>query len=448
MERRKGIPLVALVIFIALLVAVILTCVIILSNNKNKNRSSQQIGEQPSPNTPVVTSTPKPSEETLIESITDEGQLNESEEVKKAFETVGNKKTFAKYAIYNSGGFDTDNNNLSNELKLTLALAQITNEDMDKDSSTKSVSKSIIENYAQKIFKESDDINYESVELFNNDQNFITNNRISGYIYDQETDKYKVREEDVTEEQPSTISEIIMRADIYENKIELYVRPLFLKTFIYQDEEGNEELAVSINYNYDFQIQDFKDNALNCLYSQYESELLSSYNRDIDGFIYKNISNVEQLDFNLLNEYKYTLYKEDGNYKIKSFELMTKESEKPEITELDEEQISAFNDEVEKFIEDESSLDSDKVKELLENIISLNENYIDNAKNVIGVSFTVNGETIQKVVSESDEKNAELVEEINSKIRDMIDNIDTDKSYIVKPTYKKGLITTVSITEE
>ena len=36
MKRKKGIPLVALIIFIALLVAIILTCVIILGTNKDK----------------------------------------------------------------------------------------------------------------------------------------------------------------------------------------------------------------------------------------------------------------------------------------------------------------------------------------------------------------------------------------------------------------------------
>ena len=36
MRRKRGIPLVALVIFIALLVAIILTCVIILGTNKDK----------------------------------------------------------------------------------------------------------------------------------------------------------------------------------------------------------------------------------------------------------------------------------------------------------------------------------------------------------------------------------------------------------------------------
>lgn len=448
MERKKGIPLVALVIFIALLVAVILTCVIILSNNKNKNKSSQQLSEQPAQDTPVVSSEPKPSGDAFIETITDEKQLNESVDVQNAFKTVGNNKTFAKYAIYNSGGFDTDNNNLSNELKLTLALSQLTNEDMDKDSSTKSVSKSIVEGYAEKIFEEADDINYENVNLYNNDSNFKEDYKISGYIYDAETDKYKVREEDVSEENPSRISELITRADLYENKIELYVRPMFLESFIYQDEEGNESPAISLNYTYDFQTQEFNSLAFSCLYSEFEGLLLSTYNRDLDGFVYDSIRNLGQLDFNQLNEYKYTLYKVNGDYKIKSFELVTKEEEKPEVTELDEEQISAFNDEVEKYRRDGSSLNSDKVEELLEDIISLNDNYVDNAKNVIGVSFTVNGETIQKVVSDSDEKNAELVEEINGKIKEMIENIDNDKSYTVKPTYKKGLITTVSITEE
>ena len=44
MERRRGIPLVALVIFVALLVAIILTCTIILGANKKDNNKPVETG--------------------------------------------------------------------------------------------------------------------------------------------------------------------------------------------------------------------------------------------------------------------------------------------------------------------------------------------------------------------------------------------------------------------
>lgn len=442
MERRKGIPLVALVIFIALLVAVILTCVIILSANKNKKKQPTQQASEPEPT--VQTSTePEPSGEELLRTIEKEKELNDSTEVQNAFKTVGNKKTFAKYAIYQSGGFDVDRNNVSNELKLILALSQLTNEDMDKDSSTKSVAKTTVEEYAEKIFEESDDINYEDVNLYNSDENFLSQYKVSGFVYDQETDKYKVKEEDVTEENPSAITEVITRADIYTNKIELYVKPIFTESFIYE-----EEYAVTLNYDYDFQQKEFTDTAFSCLYSEYESQLLSTYNRDLDGFVFDSISGIDQLDFNSLKEYKYTLIKKGDDYKIKSFELVTKENEKPEVTELNADQKNAFNFEIEQYRDEGTGVSSSNIVSMLESIISLNENYIDNAKNVVGVKLTVGGETYDKTVSESDTIDVALVGELNGKINDMLEAIDSDSTYTVTFKYKDGVIKTVTIKEE
>ena len=77
MERRKGIPLVALVIFIALLVAIILTCVIILGANKNdkqnKETQTQAIGEQTPP--------PEEPEDVTLES---EDLINADQDVRDA----------------------------------------------------------------------------------------------------------------------------------------------------------------------------------------------------------------------------------------------------------------------------------------------------------------------------------------------------------------------------
>ena len=85
MERRKGIPLVALVIFIALLVAIILTCVIILGANKNdkQNRETQTqaIGEQTPP--------PEEPEDVTLES---EDLINADQDVRDAYKLTGNGK--------------------------------------------------------------------------------------------------------------------------------------------------------------------------------------------------------------------------------------------------------------------------------------------------------------------------------------------------------------------
>ena len=150
MKRKKGIPLVALVIFIALLVAIILTCVIILGTNKDKVPAKPE--EQAANQTTDDTNTTKADEKG--EEITSEDLINSDADIAGAYKLAGNKKTFAKYAIYATGGFDKDNENIKNELKLILAMAQVTNSDMNKESSTKSVSKDKVQEYADNIFEE------------------------------------------------------------------------------------------------------------------------------------------------------------------------------------------------------------------------------------------------------------------------------------------------------
>ena len=115
MKRKKGIPLVALVIFIALLVAIILTCVIILGSNKN-NKSDEPLISN-SPNSGQEENEPSVDDE-VGEEITSEDLINSDNDIKDAYKLAGNKKTFAKYAVYASGGFDQDNDNIRNELKL------------------------------------------------------------------------------------------------------------------------------------------------------------------------------------------------------------------------------------------------------------------------------------------------------------------------------------------
>lgn len=448
MERRKGIPLVALIIFIALLVAIIITCVIILSANRN-NHKPEPVNYVPI-DEPVASEEPEPEEDKLIATLEDEQELNEDVDVQNAFKTVGNNKTFAKYEIYQTGGFDTSKSPLSNEFKLILAFSQVTNEDIDKNSSTKSVPRDVIEKYAQKIFEESDDINYEDIQLYHQDPNYVEDYKVSGYVYDQETDQYKVREEDVTEEKPPLITEVITKAEKYNNKIELYVRPIYIDSFFYDsDEDDIHDFISSVYYSYNYQTQEYDRHAFMSLYSDFENQVMSAMVRDLDGYAYRSITTIDVMDFNLLDEYKYTLVKKDGDYKIKSFEKVKEEEAPPEITELDSEQKAAFNDEIESYIEGNGNgTSSSEVKELLENVISLNENFKDNAKNVVGIKLKDGNESVGKSVSDGDTVNAEYVEELNAQIQEVIDKLDSSSTYTVKPQYKNSIILNVNITKE
>ncbi len=317
MERRKGIPLVALVIFIALLVAIILTCVIILGSNKK-----DEVNNPKQPETPVAsnqvekTEEPEDDEGTTIEN---EDILNADTDIQDAYKLVGNGKTFAKYAIYSSGGFDTEKNNLKNNLKLQLAMAQVTNSDMDKTSTTKSIPKTKVEEYAKKLFEDSDDIEYKDFSLYDSDTNFTDLYKTIGYIYDEEKDAYEIQENDVTEDSPSEVTEVITKAVKYNSKLEIYVKPLFIETF-YASEIDNTGCNIFGNYN--FQSKEFEEEFIKIAYSDYNGVLRSEYNKDLDKYKYSEVAG--NVDLNQIQEYKYTFIKTDDGYRIKSFEKVEK----------------------------------------------------------------------------------------------------------------------------
>lgn len=316
MERRKGIPLVALVIFIALLVAIILTCVIILGSNKKDEGTAkkQQNENQVISNKSETPIEPEEDEGTTIEN---EDILNADTDIQEAYKLAGNGKTFAKYAIYSSGGFDTEKSNLKNNLKLQLAIAQVTNSDMDKTSTTKSVPKEKVEEYSKKIFEESEseNIEYKDFSLYESDTNFTDLYKIIGYVYDQDKDSYEIQENDVTEDKPSEITEIITKAVKYNNKLEIYVKPLFIKTFYATEIDGT---GCDIFKDYNFQSKEFEDSLITIAYSDYNGILRSEYNKDLDKYKYSEVS--ANIDLNQIQEYKYTFIKTEEGYKIKSFE--------------------------------------------------------------------------------------------------------------------------------
>ena len=420
MKRKKGIPLVALIIFIALLVAIILTCVIILGTNKDKiNTQPENVATN---QTPEETNTTKVDEKG--EEITSEDLINSDQDIASAYKLAGNKKNFAKYAIYESGGFDKDNENIKNELKLILAMAQVTNSDMNKESSTKSVSKDKVQEYADKIFEDSN-IEFKDFSLYDSDTNFTDKYKTIGYTYNKTTANYEVQENDVEEDTPPEVTEVITKAVKYSDKIEIYVKPIFIQPFFSEEINANGCQLLS---DYDFQMKEFPEDAgLKAFsYSDYENALRTTANQDIDGYVYNSIS--KYVDLNQIKDYKYTFNKVDGEFKLKAFEKIENKNANntdDKNTEMTEQEKSKYNAEIESFVGSEQS--ASDVKKLLETIIKLNSENAE--KNVISIKLDAD---------EEDGKDGEAVQSLEEKI-------DETKTYNVKATYKSRLITTVTI---
>lgn len=421
MKRKKGIPLVALVIFIALLVAIILTCVIILGTNKDKVPAKPE--EQAANQTTDDTNTTKADEKG--EEITSEDLINSDADIAGAYKLAGNKKTFAKYAIYATGGFDKDNENIKNELKLILAMAQVTNSDMNKESSTKSVSKDKVQEYADNIFEDST-LEYKDFSLYDSDTNFTDEYKTIGYTYNKTTANYEVQENDVEEDTPPEVTEVITKAVKYSDKIEIYVKPIFIQPFFSDEINANGCQLLS---NYDFQMKEFPEDAgLKAFsYSDYENALRTTANQDIDGYVYSAIS--KYVDLNQIKDYKYTFNKVDDEFKLKSFEKI--EDKNANVTEepnreMTEQEKSKYNADIESYVGSEKS--SSDVNELIETVLKLNQE--NSEKTVLSVKLDD---------TQADGKDEDTVRSLEEKL-------DDTKTYTVKATYKARLITTITIT--
>ena len=421
MKRKKGIPLVALVIFIALLVAIILTCVIILGTNKDKVPAKPE--EQAANQTTDDTNTTKADEKG--EEITSEDLINSDADIAGAYKLAGNKKTFAKYAIYATGGFDKDNENIKNELKLILAMAQVTNSDMNKESSTKSVSKDKVQEYADNIFEDST-LEYKDFSLYDSDTNFTDEYKTIGYTYNKTTANYEVQENDVEEDTPPEVTEVITKAVKYSDKIEIYVKPIFIQPFFSDEINANGCQLLS---NYDLQMKEFPEDAWlkSFSYSDYENALRTTANQDIDGYVYSAIS--KYVDLNQIKDYKYTFNKVDDEFKLKSFEKIEDKNanvtEEPN-TEMTEQEKSKYNADIESYVGSEKS--SSDVNELIETVIKLNQE--NSEKTVLSVKLDD---------TQADGKDEDTVRSLEEKL-------DDTKTYTVKATYKARLITTITIT--
>ncbi len=434
MERKKGIPLMALIIFIVLLVAIIITCVVILGVKKSNNKGNN--GEVVAQEENANNTTEQPSEDEEGEEITNEDIINQDEQIQKLYALTGNNKTFAKYAIYASGGFDQDNDNIKNDLKLQLAMAQVTNADMG-GSSSKSVSKSKIEEYNKKIFtsEEAEKTTYSDFSLYDSDTNFTDIYKTIGYVYNSNDSTFEVKESEVTEDStPSQITELITKVVKYDSKIEIYVKPIFVRTFYSPqiDAVGCEILG-----NYDFQLKEYpqSDSLIAIAYSDYEQVLKSDYAKDIDNYKFSEFSR-NNIDLNKVSEYKYTFTKEDNDFKLKAFEKVTSLSEQNNSSndgpkEMTAQEKETFNSKISSYVGNQ--MRGSEVKSLYDVIVSLNT---ENEGTSYIVTTKLNGE-------EAEGTGDELLENIKSQK----DSIDTSKTYSVDATYKNQIITTVSITE-
>ncbi len=431
MERRKGIPLVALVIFVALLVAIILTCVIILGANKKNDGNTKKQASTPAPSNEVVNS-PEPVEDEEGTIIENEDIMNADSDIQDAYKLTGNGKTFAKYAIYSSGGFDTDKNNLKNDLKLQLAMAQVTNSDMDKTSTTKSVPKAKVEEYAGKVFSETQKIDYKDFSLYESDTNFTEKYKTIGYVYNKDKDAYEIQENDVTEDSPSEVTEIITKAVKYSDKIEIYVKPLFIKTFYAEQING---MGCEIFGDYNFQTKEYENSFIPIAYSQYNEILRSEYNKDLDKYKYSEVSG--NIDLNQVKEYKYTLIKEDTGYKLKSFEEAKKDNTSSGniANQMSEQEVETFNAVIKAYTG--TAKKSSEVKMLLNTITTQNEQNKDKTDRIIEVTL----ENQKAELKNND------VEKLNEEIDKLADSIESDTEYTVREKYTAGLITSVTITK-
>ncbi len=431
MERRKGIPLVALVIFIALLVAIILTCIIILGSNKSSKPAvkKQQVASQPE-------QPPEEIEEKIEEELTDEDIINNDQDVQTAYKLTGNNKAFAKYAIYSSTGFNSEEDNISNEIKLQLAMAQVTNSDMDAQSSKKAVSKEVIDEYIETIFGDSSDIEYKDFSLYNSDINFTEQYKTIGYMYKKDSSNYEVNENDIIEEEPSEIPEVITKVVKYNTKMEIYVKPLFIET-IYDADENRYLRGLYTDYNFSAKQFPIDKSIMTITNDDYKNVVKSNYKQDIDGLNYKEVN--QNIDLNQLTEYKYTLIKVDDGYNLQSFEQNTKNKKKEgkdEDKEMTEQEKAIFNSQFDVYTGNGKS--AEDAKTVLSAVISSNEANRDKKDLIVTVKI---GD--EEAALEDDD-----VDALNEKIEELESEIDSSKEYYIKETYKSGIIISITITEE
>ncbi len=322
MEKRKpGIPLIAMIIFFALIIGIIITCIIILSSQSG-NGSNENIKLSSNTSTDSTNNDNSVMNNAIVKEENNDGEeidLTDSD-VEAVFNLTGNQQTFVKYAIYQSGEFDESS--ISNKLKLKLAVSQVEDSEIDKSGDTKTISKNNINKHIEEIFGNSDNIDYIDFDLFD-DNNFSDYYRIDNYVYNEDEEIYEIIESNITENEPPLVNEMITKAVKYNDRLELYVIPLFIKTFSIDDENN---MGYQLYASYDFSNKEYKDelftvdDAIFAITSQTYKEAVLS-NNTVDGYNYDNMKSSTK-DFENLQKYKYTFTKNEdtGKYYLTSFE--------------------------------------------------------------------------------------------------------------------------------
>ena len=234
------------------------------------------------------------------------------------FKLSGNQKTYVKYAIYKDEQF-------SNDVKLKMALGQVKDSEIKSEGNNKTISKETVDKYLGESFENLNGISYSDVELFNDDT-FSNYYNIDRYVYNQNNSEYEVVESGINEKEPPLINEVIKKAVKKGNKIEVYVVPLFIKTYEFNI-DNQTGMAYQFYGSYNYSGKSFESplylasngSEFAITGDTYRQELLS--NNTADGYNYQNVhDNIK--DFDNLQVYKYTYTKDSnsGKYHITSFE--------------------------------------------------------------------------------------------------------------------------------
>lgn len=331
MEQKKpGIPLVALIIFFVLIIGIIVTCLIILSTNSSSDVPQRNLYGNTNTNkteNAVVNNIEQPPAEQENETGTDVPLTDES--VINAYKLAGNYNVPAKYAIYQNGDFTSEN--ISEVLKLKIAFAQLSDEELNSGS----VTKARVDECLTKVFGTAEGVNMQTVTLFD-DFNFKPGYDISSFDYDAQTETFTIRRQGIQNDDPCLVTEIVNKAVSYSDRLEIYVTPMYIKT---EDRviDGATIKGYTLASVYDFQNQTFTDELISVRKEDYYNYFISGDTLDIDRYNYGLISQTiqeqrqDKLDIATLQQYKYTFTKNGDNYVLSSFaKVVANEEENPE----------------------------------------------------------------------------------------------------------------------
>ena len=325
MEQKKaGIPLVALIIFFALIVGIIITCLIILSTKKTSN-DSQKIklsSENTVENAIVNDIEPDPVVEEPEEG--KEMKVN-TQEVINPYRLCGNGDTAAKYAIYANGDFTSGDAN--EELKLKIAFSQFSEEEKNAGK----IEKAKVEEKLKNVFGTADGVTMKTIVMFE-DNNFRNDYSVISYDYDQGTETFTVKKSSVENQDPSFVTEIVDKAVSYSDRLEIYVTPLYVQVTDYTKDNATSK-AYSVYAGYNFSTYSFDNLLIPVRKEDYMNHFKSGDSLDIDGIDYPVLKDqisknrADKLDISALQQYKYILNKVDDKYVLSSFVKVTPATE-------------------------------------------------------------------------------------------------------------------------